>query len=79
MGRHIEGEQALVFASSLGLKDYTVISEIIELYDGEVQGERAQIHLSKLQAIQESACFPSIEPLGAGKPKSSHPEEEQNE
>lgn len=74
MGRNVEGEQAINFASRLGLKDFTVISEIISLYDGKVKGEEANSNLELLKNIKIEDCYPSLESL----PKESNEEEEQS-
>lgn len=79
MGREIEGEQALIFAGRLGLKDYTVITEIISLYDGKIKGEEAKSQLEFLKTINPEDCFPSIEPLPTTDEEEQLKEEEEEQ
>lgn len=61
-GRRIEGEQALILATKLKLRDFRLIGEIIDLYDEIAQGEETRICLNSLKGIEKDECHSSLEP-----------------
>jgi tetratricopeptide (TPR) repeat protein len=65
--RWIEGEQAVVVAGRLGLRDYRLIKEILSLYSTIATGEETKEYLQKLESVEESECHRSLESDLAGK------------
>ena len=61
MGRWIEGEQSLVIAQKLQLKDYRLIREIIKLYEEKSQGEETLVCIQELEKVREEECHQSLE------------------
>ncbi|OHS97856.1 TPR Domain containing protein [Tritrichomonas foetus] len=80
--RRIEGEQALVLATKLKLRDWRLIQELIEIYDDISQGEETLLCLNELKNVKQEECHSSLEPDDAGhsqRDESGKEEEEEEE
>ncbi|OHT12041.1 TPR Domain containing protein [Tritrichomonas foetus] len=75
-GRMIEGEQALVYAKRLHLRDYRLIGELIRKFETIATGEETINCISELRQIKESDCHASLEPDNAENAYLEHNEEE---
>ena len=60
-GRRLEGEQAVSWAAKLHLRDFTLIQEIISLYDENTQGEEARVAINELKLVKEGDCHKPLE------------------
>lgn len=65
LDRRIEGEQALILAAKLRLRDFRLIHEIINLYDEIAKGEETRACLELMKGIKIDECHKSLEPDGA--------------
>lgn len=61
MNRHVEGEQAVIWATKLKLRDYRLIQELLELFDESAQGEETRSCLNELRNIQKEDCHDPLE------------------
>ena len=61
MERWVEGEQSLVIAQKLKLKDYRLIREIIQLYEEKAQGEETLVCIQEFEKVKEEDCHQSLE------------------
>ena len=77
MDRRLEGEQAICWASELQLRDFRLIKEIVEHYDGQCESEEAQRCLNQLKSVTEDQCHKPLEQEAAD-PENQGEEEEEN-
>jgi Flp pilus assembly protein TadD len=67
LGRWIEGEQAVTLAATLELRDFRLISEILEFYGEVAKEEDTKLALQELRKIEQGDCHASLEAAKAGK------------